>query len=151
MKLIVEETSPRDPQATALLQASHALMQELFPAETNHYLSIDDLCVPSITLFTARKGEKRFGTGALANKGDYGEVKSMFTHPVARGLGAAAAILRAVEDKARELELPVLRLETGNTLHAAHRLYERHGFTKRGPFGDYREDPLSIFMEKPLT
>jgi putative acetyltransferase len=29
-------------------------------------------------------------------------------------------------------------------------LYERAGYQRRGPFGDYSEDPLSIFMEKKL-
>ena len=67
------------------------------------------------------------------------------------GKGVAAAILRAVEDEARAEGLPWLRLETGNVLHAAHRLYERQGFTRCGPFGDYPEAASSIFMEKPLT
>ena len=31
------------------------------------------------------------------------------------------------------------------------RLYERAGFHRRGPFGTYRDDPLSVFMEKPLS
>lgn len=148
--ITVSEGDPRDPEATALLQASHALMQELFPSESNHFLSIDALCAPEISFFHALQGETVVGTGALARKGDYGEVKSMFTSPEARGSGAAGAILDAIEAKARALGLPMLRLETGNTLHAAHRLYERHGFTYSGPFGAYLEDPASLFMEKPL-
>ncbi|KMW60541.1 IAA acetyltransferase [Candidatus Rhodobacter oscarellae] len=147
----VTEGDPRHPEAEALLKASHALMQELFPAEANHFLSVDALCAPEISFFHALKGETVIGTGALANKGDYGEVKSMFTASEARGTGAAGAILQAIETKARAMGLPVLRLETGDTLHAAHRLYERHGFTYRGPFGEYLDDPTSLFMEKPLT
>jgi putative acetyltransferase len=42
----------------------------------------------------------------------------------------------------------LLRLETGIDNHEALALYERQGFVRRGPFGDYREDPLSVFMEK---
>ena len=151
MTLIVEENTPHHPQATALLQASHALMQSLFPSDSNHYLSIDDLCAPHITFLTARLGDQIIGTGALANKTTYGEVKSMFTAETARGTGTAAAILRTIEEKARTEDLPALRLETGNALHAAHRLYARHGFTPRGPFGMYPADPYSLFMEKLLT
>jgi putative acetyltransferase len=44
----------------------------------------------------------------------------------------------------------VLRLETGDDLYPAHRLYRRHGFVERGPFGDYAEGPHSVFMEKRL-
>ena len=29
-------------------------------------------------------------------------------------------------------------------------LYTRAGFERRDPFGDYRADPLSVFMEKEL-
>lgn len=148
--IIVEPGDPRHPQATALLQASHALMQELFPAESNHYLSIDALCEPDITFIVAKQGESIIGTGALADKGNYGEVKSMFTAPQSRGSGAASAILRMIEDTARDLKLPKLMLETGNSLSAAHRLYESMGFSYRGPFGDYPEDPHSLFMEKSL-
>ena len=43
-----------------------------------------------------------------------------------------------------------LRLETGIKQDAAIRLYESAGFRRRGPFGSYRDDPLSVFMEKPL-
>ena len=43
--ILIERTSPKHPQATALLHASHALMQSLFPPEDNFYLEIDDLCV----------------------------------------------------------------------------------------------------------
>lgn len=150
MTLIVAESDPRDPAATALLQASHALMEELFPSESNNSLSIDALCAPNITFFTARKAGQTIGTGALALKEGYGEVKSMFTAPQARGSGAGAALLRAIEDRARDAGLPYLRLETGNTLHAAHRLYQRQGFVFCERFGDYAEHPASLFMEKPL-
>ncbi len=90
------------------------------------------------------------GCAALANKGDYGEMKSMFVSEDARGKGVADALIRQLEDYARELDLPMIRLETGDLLHAAHRLYERHGFVKCGPFGDYVANKTSVFMEKRL-
>ena len=151
MTLVVEKSDPRDPRATALLQASHALMEELFPPDTNYYLSIPELCTPDIAFFTARRENEILGTAALADKATYGESKSMFVAPEARGTGAGAALLARLEQEARARNLPALRLETGHSLHAAHRLYARHGFTLRGPFGDYPEGPLSLFMEKPLT
>jgi putative acetyltransferase len=43
-----------------------------------------------------------------------------------------------------------LRLETGIHQPEALALYERAGFVRSPPFGDYREDPLSVFMEKRL-
>lgn len=148
--IIVEQGDPRDPQAAALLRQSHALMESLFPPEDNFYLDIDALAAPGIYFFTARRGETVIGTGALAVKDGYGEVKSMFVDETARGTGAADALLRQIEDQARELDLPMLKLETGNVLHAAHKLYRRHGFTDCGVFGDYAEAKSSVFMEKQL-
>lgn len=148
--IIVAPTDPRDAQATALLKQSHSLMQSLFPAEDNHFLSIDALAAPHIHFFTAREGYTILGTGAVAQYDTYGEIKSMFTSPDARGRGVADALLRQIEDHARELSLPVLKLETGNLLHDAHRLYARHGFVTCEPFADYSQTPSSIYMEKPL-
>lgn len=147
----VETGDPHHPSATALLRKSHALMESLFPAESNHYLSIDALCVPSIRFFVAKSDDQILGCGALANKGDYGEIKSMFVDEAARGLGLARLLMNALEQTAKEQNLPIVRLETGNLLHAAHRLYEACGYSYIGPFGDYPDDPNSVFMQKVLS
>jgi putative acetyltransferase len=149
--IIVAITDPHDPQATALLKQSHALMESLFPPEDNFFLDIDDLCADHIHFFTARIGDQIFGTGAIAMKDGYAEIKSMFVDEAARGKGIADALLRQLEDTARKADMPILKLETGNVLHAAHKLYARHGYSNCGPFGDYAEAHSSVFMEKPLT
>lgn len=148
--LVIEEADPNAPGPRALLEASHALMQDLFPPEDNHFLSLQDLKQPGIHFFHAREGTLTLGTGALAEQPNYGEVKSMFTAPEARCKGVAAALLRQIEDRARDLGLPALRLETGNSLHAALTLYERHGFRRCGPFGAYKANATSVFYEKAL-
>ena len=148
--MIIEEADATAPGPKALLEASHRLMEELFPPEDNHYLSLDELNAPGVHFFQAREGTKTLGTGALAEKGAYGEVKSMFTAPEARCKGVAAAILRQLEDRARDLGLSALRLETGESLHAAHTLYERHGFSRCEPFDEYQANDTSVFYEKNL-
>ncbi len=55
-----------------------------------------------------------------------------------------------LEDHARELKIPLLRLETGDCLHAASKLYANMGYEERGPYADYKLDPLSVYMEKRL-
>ncbi len=150
MTILVEPGDPREAKTTALLQASYALMQSLFPVEENHYLSIDALCSSEIHFFIARERQDILGTGALAEHKDYGEIKAMFVAPTARGRGVGDAILRKIEDYAKLLGLPKLRLETSTGLDAAHRLYLRHGFQVRGPFGRYEANTTSLFMEKTL-
>lgn len=148
--LIVERADPLSPGPKAILEASHALMQEMFEPEENYFLDFEALRGDDVRFFAAREGAETLGTGALALKDGYGEVKSMFTADAARGRGVAAAILRALEDEARALGLPLLRLETAETLDAAIRLYERTGFARRGIFGAYRPNTTSVYMEKPL-
>ncbi|MBL4811841.1 MAG: GNAT family N-acetyltransferase [Rhodobacteraceae bacterium] len=139
--------SPHSPAAAALLSQSHALMQEMFPPEENNFLSLDELTAPGIRFFIAREGSETLGTGALAIRKGYGEIKSMFTAPSARGKGVADALLTRIITEAHAQNLPHLRLETGPGLDAAHRLYARHGFTPCGPFGSYQPSPGSIFFE----
>lgn len=143
-------SDPRSADATALISASHSLMQSLFPAEACHYLSIDDLCQPDIHVYVAYINSKPAGCGALMIRESYGEVKSMYTDDTYRGQGVADRILKHIEKVARQRDMPVLRLETGDTLTAAHRLYARHGFVTCAPFGDYYAHPKSLFMEKTL-
>jgi len=44
-----------------------------------------------------------------------------------------------------------MMLETGISQPEALGLYERSGYVRRGPYGDYPDDPLSVFMHKRLT
>jgi len=44
----------------------------------------------------------------------------------------------------------LLRLETGTRQPEAIGLYRATGYVEIQPFGSYRADPLSIFMEKRL-
>ncbi|MGX9352838.1 GNAT family N-acetyltransferase [Shimia sp. W99] len=142
--------NPRDRQATALLQASHALMRSLFNPEENHFLSVDELCTPDIRFFIAREDDKTLGCAALANRGEYGEIKSMFVDPIARGKGIAHKLMQRLDAEARAQRLSALKLETGDKLEQAHSLYKAHGFVECGPFGDYEANSTSIFMTKAL-
>jgi putative acetyltransferase len=150
MTLKILSADPNQPEALALLQASHDLMNQLFPAESCHFLSVDALCEDHIEFYLAHKDDVVVGCVALAKMDGYGEIKSMFVDEKARGLGLAHKFIEHVEGRAMAANLPIMRLETGHALVAAVKLYHGHGYEDRGPFGSYTEDPLSIFMEKPL-
>lgn len=146
----VRKGDPRSPDGTALLTASHAYLAGRYPPEHMFALSIDELCAPEVTFFIADRDGVACGCIALATKDGYGEVKSMFVKDDARGAGIGGTLMAALLAEARAQGLPLLRLETGDDLDPAHRLYARHGFVLCGPFGDYREGPHSVFMERPL-
>ena len=150
MTITVDLADPRSAEGLALLNASHAFLLSLYPPEHSFALNPDQLAAPHISFFIADRDGEALGCAALANQGDYGEIKSMFVHPDARGTGTGAALMRTLEEEARAQGLTLMRLETGDDLFPAHRLYQRHGFTPCGPFGDYVAGPHSIFMEKRL-
>ena len=150
MTISISIENPKTPEVEALLRESNTLMQALFSPEENHLLSIEELCAENVLLFIGRIDGLVAGSGALSIQADYGEVKSMFTSRDFRNQGLAEAILTKLVQEARARSLPFLRLETGDLLHEAHRLYSRHGFVERGPFGDYEDNGSSIFLEKAL-
>jgi putative acetyltransferase len=150
VRLTIEVERPVRADVAALLRASRAMMAGLYPAESCHGLDLDAYARPEVTLFVAREDGVAVGCGAFQLHGDgSAEVKSMFVTEGARGRGLGRAILGAIE-AALFGRVATLRLETGVKQLAAIRLYEAAGFTRRGPFGSYTDDPLSVFMEKSL-
>ncbi|HXM82716.1 MAG TPA: GNAT family N-acetyltransferase [Burkholderiales bacterium] len=148
--LIVRMGSPRQPDVLRLLSALDAYLESLYPPESNHILDVESLCAPNIRFFVARRGADPVGCGALRVEAGYGEVKRMFVAPEARGQNVGRAILRCIEDQAAREGLTLMRLETGIHQAAAHALYRSGGYAECAPFGEYRLDPLSVFMEKRL-
>lgn len=147
--------TPDQPEVTALIAELDAYQDTLYPAESRHALDLSTLANDQVLFAVARDAQGRaFGCGAIVLRTAHGEIrgelKRMYVQPGHRGQGAAAALLRMLEARARERGCTWLMLETGPYQPEALRLYERHGYTRRGPFGGYRDDPLSVFMHKPL-
>jgi putative acetyltransferase len=148
VKIDVER--PLRPDVEALLLEARTLMRGLYPPESCHGLDLSSYERPEVTLFVARCAGVAVACGACQLHEDgSAEVKSMFVVPAARGRGVGRLVLEAIEAAVRG-RVSALRLETGVKQLEAIRLYETAGFRRRGPFGSYTDDPLSVFMEKPL-
>ena len=152
MPLTIREERPDQPEIVSLLEARDAYMAALYPAESNHALDLDGLLAPAVTFLVARRDGAAVGCGAVVHDGNgAGELKSMWVDPTNRGTGLGRMLLEAVERSARAQGLSLLRLETGIHQLEALGLYRAAGYREIGPFGDYRPDPLSVFMAKPLV
>jgi putative acetyltransferase len=119
-----------------------------------HALDLSGLHAPEVRFWSAWEGEELVGVGALKRlDSDHGEIKSMHTAQAARGRGVGSALLRQIMTEARAGGIRRLSLETGSWPYflPARALYARHGFVACGPFGDYREDPNSVFMTLALS
>jgi putative acetyltransferase len=151
MAVTIELASPLLPEVSELIRASDAYAQALYPAESNHLVDIDSLAQPHVIFCVARLDGAVSGCGAAVLKPEgYAELKRMFVAEAARGHGVGRQLLAFLEEQVRSRGVTLTRLETGVHSHAAIRLYERMGYVKIGPFGDYWDDPLSVFYEKQL-
>jgi putative acetyltransferase len=147
MKIELDDLSR--PAVHALLNEHLANMYELSPPEQVFALDLSKLKVPEISFWTAWDGEVLLGCGALKELApEHGEIKSMRTPAQLRGRGAGRAILSQIIETARARGYRMLSLETGShpAFGAAHSLYKSAGFEASGPFGEYKEDPHSVFM-----
>ena len=147
MKLEIDDLSR--PAVHALLREHLQDMHALSPPSSVHALDLAGLRKPGITFWTAWEGAVLVGCGALKELDPrHGEVKSMRTPRARRRNGVGRAMLRHILDVARQRSYERLSLETGSAeaFAPAHRLYESFGFVRCGPFGDYIEDPNSVFM-----
>ena len=143
---------PDQPEIEALLASSDAYMAALYPAESNHLLDVASLTRPDVTFIVARVDGRAMGCGAVVDSGEgWAEIKRMFVSPAARGRRLGRRLLEELEAIAAERGATKLRLETGGKQPEALALYASAGFVEIGPFGKYGPDPLSIFMEKPIT
>jgi putative acetyltransferase len=151
MDVQIRRETANQPDIVALLNASDAYYAELYPAESNHLLDAAAIEAGATAFFVARIDGHVAGFGALLVQEGYAEVKRMFVDPKARGQRLGKRLLETLEQHARSLGAACLKLETGVKQPEAIGLYRSAGFRETSPFGKYRIDPLSIFMEKSLS
>jgi putative acetyltransferase len=138
-----------DPPVVALLHTHLSRARAETARGSAHALDLSGLRAPDVTFWSAWEGDVVVGVGALKRlSAEHGEVKSMHTAEAARGRGVGSAMLRHIMEAARARAMSRLSLETGSWPYfvPARALYARHGFVECGPFGEYREDPNSVFM-----
>jgi putative acetyltransferase len=151
MRIEVDDLSRREIHE--LLNEHLQDMRAISPPDSVHALDIERLRHPTITFWSAWQDAALVGCGALKElDGGHGEIKSMRTAQAYRRTGAGRAILAHIIGQARARGYRRLSLETGSmdAFVPAHRLYASCGFVFCGPFGDYIEDPHSVFMTRRL-
>ena len=152
MPAVITRELPDGTDAVVLITELEAHLEPLYPARSRHGYSVEKLIAQEGAFFVLRAtgipvgcaGVQLFGT-------EYGEVKRMYVRPEFRGSGYGKLLLDRLADHARAQGIALLRLETGIHQPAAIRLYERTGFRRIAPFGEYVEDPLCLYYEKRIA
>ncbi|MGR3712585.1 MAG: bifunctional helix-turn-helix transcriptional regulator/GNAT family N-acetyltransferase [Shimia sp.] len=144
---------PRSPDALYCLHAYYAELDRRIAIGFDVTQSADpdatDMMAPRGTFILAMSDGLPLGCVGLkgTDKG-YGEIKRLWISPAARGLGLAKRLMLKMEQSARDLDIPLLRLDTNSKLGEAVKLYETNGWTQIERFND---DPYpDVFFEKAV-
>lgn len=154
----IQPLDPHSPAAMSLLAQSDAYLAALYPGESNHLADSHALAQPQVRFIGVWLAEWLAGCAAVTVVEDgqaggtpYGEIKRVFVQPQFRGRGLSKVLMEELESHLRARGIDLARLETGVHQPEALKLYETLGYDRRAPFGNYAEDPLSVFMEKRLS
>jgi putative acetyltransferase len=154
-EITVELVQEPTDDVRALIGELDRILSAEYTPEQRHGLALDTIFKPGIRFFLARMKGAAVGCGGVAFFTDFAELKRMYVRDVARGGGAARALLARIEREAREGGFALRRLETGARQTAALRFYRREGFQPCAAFGAYttmapQAVATSVFLQKQL-
>jgi putative acetyltransferase len=122
-----------------------------YPGVMPHGLHLKDFDDPRTVFLVARVDGEAVACGAIRGlEPGVAEVKRMYVRDTARGRGVGRRILAALESRAREVGISLLRLETGTAQPEAIALYTSAGFVAIETFGEYTGNDYSRCFEKRL-
>lgn len=147
----IKPCSPMATDVSNMIEALDFYLSDLYPAESNHLDSRQTLSETNCKLLGAYRDNELMGIGAAKKFENYGELKRFYVPEAFRGMGVAELIIAALEYWLSENGIYQSCLETGISQYAALKFYKKLGYRKIGPFGPYKEDPLSLFMGKNLS
>ena len=138
------------PEACELIAALDSYLGALYPPERNYLLDVESLCSPEIAFFLARAVTAPRQVAARCGASMRLRLRSNGCLCVRSSAdwALAARSLEALEEEARRLGVHALLLETGIEQPEALALYARSGYRRRARYGEYRDEPSSVFMEK---
>ena len=146
----IKKVEPTQSEVVDLINQLDKYQESMYPPESNHLDSLDELSKANVDFLAAYSDSKICGIGAVKVLNDYGEIKRLYVPDKYRGRGIAEEIVKELENCLIEKSIFTARLETGVHQLEAIGLYRKLGYSETAPFGDYTEDPLSVFMAKKI-
>ena len=153
----IRREHPATEAASQLIAELDAYLSPLYPQESQHGYSIEKLVRQEVEFFVlydngepAACGGVQFFDSDVEPDGAYAELKRMYVRDEFRGRGYGKRLLEHLEKLALGRGVTIMRLETGTRQPEALGLYEKCGYYRIPPFGNYWDDPVSLCYEKRL-
>ncbi|MDF2937937.1 MAG: family acetyltransferase [Paenibacillaceae bacterium] len=147
----VQTVSYNDPHLHQLIRSLDDELLERYPPEEIFTLDFNDPHVQEISFAVAYLGDEPIGCGAIRPlEGEEAELKRFYVEREHRGSGAAALILRHLEENALRDGFRIIKLETGPEQPESLRFYAKNGYFEIPRFGPYVECHSSMCFEKRL-
>jgi putative acetyltransferase len=146
----IQQVEATQAEVADLIDKLDQYQESMYPSESNHLDSIEALSKMNVNFVGAYADQEICGIGAVKIIDDYGEIKRLYIPEKHRGKGIAEEIIKELENYLIKQSVFTARLETGIHQLEAIGLYKKLGYCETEPFGEYSEDPLSVFMGKEL-
>jgi putative acetyltransferase len=148
--VLIEPRPATDPEIIALITAQQQEIAVREVAELGSRVSNYPLH-DGIRYLGAVVDRRLVGCGAIQPlDGQTAEIKRMYVRPAYRGRGIARQVLAALEELAWSDGHTALRLETGDFMPEAVKLYTSSGYRPIPTYGEYAGNPNSVCFEKHL-
>jgi putative acetyltransferase len=148
------DLDPSDQDVINVFADIDRLISSLYPVATSQALNVDELGHPGVYAVGLKNQDGIVACGAIVKQFDgtwYGEIRRLYVKPSYRGKGLSRRIMQILLYHASEEKIPTIKLETGPKQIQSIKLYENLGFKRCDPFGDYKQNPNSLFMELALS
>ena len=149
----LEFTNGSDPRFAAMCLELDAYLNDMAGGETQrkHYVQYNTPSAVTDVGLLLEDGQAIACAGFKHFNESTAEIKRVYTHPRFRGKGCARTLMTALEERAARRGYARLVLETGRMMEPAIRFYTGIGFQQTENYGQYRDLPESVCMEKHLV
>lgn len=146
----IARACPTSPDSHVLIEKLSATLAVITGSNGKNSFNVDDIQADRALWVLARDEQGvAVGCGAIRPLSDEtAELKRMFA--LREGEGIGSAILRYLENAARELGYQNIKLETRRVNQQAVAFYERHGYAQTDNYGNYIGRPEAVCFVKRL-
>ena len=148
----IKIVSHTNPDLHEMIRRLDAFLLTRYKPEDIYVLDFFAPEISEVLFIVCYQGDEPIGCGAIRKLADNSmELKRFFVDSRYRRHGIAGEMLRFLEDRTVESGYISMKLETGIHQEEAIAFYRHNGYREIGRFGDYQEDPLSLYCEKVLV